>query len=163
MVAAAMLLAGCAGAGNQARQPPTHVAQQSSRVVSNTRATPASRGQQIARIARDLVGTPYRYGGEDPSGGFDCSGLVFFAHRKVDLSVPRTSGDQFRAARPVQLRHAQPGDLVFFSDRSKPSHVGIYLGGKQFVHAPASGRQVSVASLDAPYYREHLIGLGRLH
>jgi cell wall-associated NlpC family hydrolase len=109
------------------------------------------------------VGTPYQYGGDHPSEGFDCSGLVFFTHRQLNLSIPRTSKDQYRVARRVTLHQAQPGDLVFFTDRRKLSHVGIYLGDQRFVHAPSSGRRVSVARLDEPYYREHLVGLGRLH
>jgi cell wall-associated NlpC family hydrolase len=161
LVAAALWLGGCAAA--PVHQAPAAGTRQTARVVGRPAANPENRGQQIARIARQLVGTPYRYGGEDPTEGFDCSGLVFFTHRQVKLSIPRTSKAQYRAARPVSLPQAQPGDLVFFTDRTKLSHVGIYLGDKRFVHAPASGRTVSVARLDAPYYREHFVGLGRLY
>ncbi len=120
-------------------------------------------GERIAALAHSLVGIPYRYGGAHPAEGFDCSGLVFFTHRQVNLRIPRTSRDQYRAARPVPRSEARPGDLVFFSHQRKLSHVGIYLGNRRFVHAPSSGRPVAVAHLDAPYYREHLVGMGRLY
>ena len=165
-ISSEIMLAGCAGpaATTQAVAPPPAPAQP---VVARhrQRATlPSDRpGDAIARLAHSLVGTPYRYGGDHPAQGFDCSGLVFFTHRQVNLRIPRTSRDQYRAARPVTLQQARPGDLVFFKDQSKLSHVGIYLGDQRFVHAPASGRHVAVARLDAPYYREHLVGLGRLY
>jgi len=156
----AIVLAGCAGQ-RATTQPGSSPGPTSRTVAAPTRA--AHRGEHIAQIASSLVGTPYRYGGNHPAEGFDCSGLVFFTHRQANLKIPRTSRDQYRAAQPVTLREAQPGDLVFFRDQSKLSHVGIYLGGQRFVHAPSSGRAVSVARLDAPYYREHLVGLGRLY
>ena len=118
-------------------------------------------GSSVAELARELIGTPYRYGGEDPSG-FDCSGLVYYTFRNRGIDVPRTSVDQFRAARKIGLADADPGDLVFFQDQEKLSHVGIYIGEGLFVHAPASGRNVSVASLQAPYYQQHLVAVGRL-
>ena len=154
------MLAACAG--QRATTQP------SSSPVEKSRAAPAAKrsahpGERIAQLASNLIGTPYRYGGDHPAEGFDCSGLVFFTHRQANLRIPRTSRDQYRAARPVTLGEARPGDLVFFRDQSKLSHVGIYLGGQRFMHAPASGRAVSVARLDAPYYRQHLVGLGRLY
>jgi cell wall-associated NlpC family hydrolase len=118
-------------------------------------------GHAVAELALDLIGTPYLYGGSDP-GGFDCSGLVYYTYRTNGVPVPRNSLDQFRFARKISLRDAAGGDLVFFQDEARLSHVGIYLGDNMFVHAPASGRQVSIASLEAPYYQEHLVGVGRL-
>jgi cell wall-associated NlpC family hydrolase len=116
----------------------------------------------VAELALDLLGTPYRYGGAHPEEGFDCSGLVFYTFTESGLSIPRTSQAQFKAARKISIAQADPGDLVFFQDQTKLSHVGIYLGNGRFVHAPASGRSVSVASLTAPYYQRHLVAVGRL-
>ena len=76
--------------------------------------------------------------------------------------MPRTSQELFRAARKIAVGDADPGDLMFFQDQTKLSHVGIYVGDGLFVHAPASGQNVAVASLDSPYYREHLVAVGRL-
>ncbi len=119
-------------------------------------------GHLAAEIALDQVGVPYRYGGSSPSG-FDCSGLVQYAYTGAGVSVPRTTGQLWSAARTVERAHLRAGDLLFFSIEGKMSHVGLYLGGRRFVHAPKSGRRVSVASLDAPFYREALIRAGRIY
>lgn len=119
-------------------------------------------GELAARLARQMVGTPYRYGGASPETGFDCSGLVFYSYTQSGARVPRTSLDQFRVARKISLADARPGDIVFFQDQAKLSHVGIFLGQGQFVHAPSSGKRVSLARIDTPYYREHMVAVGRL-
>lgn len=117
-------------------------------------------GEHAARTASSLVGAPYRYGGHTPDG-FDCSGLVYYAYQAAGLSVPRTSKQQFRAARPIPISEARAGDLVFFRYEHKVSHVGIYLGDQRFVHAPSTGKPVSVASLAQAHYRDHFVGAGR--
>jgi cell wall-associated NlpC family hydrolase len=108
----------------------------------------------------ELVGVPYRYGGESPDG-FDCSGLVQYAYRAAGVTVPRTSRAQLDATTPVALADAVPGDLLFF--RSKDwSHVGIYLGEGRFVHSPSTGRTVSIASFNDAWYRRNFVRAGRL-
>ncbi len=120
-------------------------------------------GWQIVKAARQLVGTPYRYGGTTPQG-FDCSGLVQFAHRQVGISIPRTTQTQLQRAYRVPLSDVQPGDVVFFRlSRRKISHVGIYAGNQQFIHAPSRGKRVSYASLEEPYWKQRIIGAGRLY
>ncbi len=114
----------------------------------------------VADIARQMIGAPYRYGGRAPDG-FDCSGLVYFSYQQVGISVPRTSKEQLKATTPIHLDNARPGDLLFFRDRSKVSHVAIYLGSGRFVHAPSTGKQVTVASMDNSNYREHFVRAGR--
>jgi len=109
-----------------------------------------------------MLGVPYRFGGEAPETGFDCSGLVYYSYAEAGISVPRTSQEQFKAARKIALDDAAAGDLIFFQDQAKLSHVGIYLGGDLFVHAPSTGKTVSVASLSSPYYQRHLVAVGRL-
>lgn len=119
-----------------------------------------ARGLAIARDARALIGTPYRYGGHDPDG-FDCSGLVSYVHRAQGVPVPRTAADQHRAARPVPRDGLRPGDLVFFRiDSKQVSHVGVYVGEGRFVHAPRSGRPVGESRIDEPYYAERWAGAG---
>jgi murein DD-endopeptidase len=108
-----------------------------------------------------MIGVPYRYGGESPSG-FDCSGLVQYSYRAAGMKVPRTSRAQYKAATPIRLTEAVPGDLLFFRYDNKISHVAIYLGDERFVHAPSSGKQVSVASLRDPHYQQHFAQAGRL-
>jgi murein DD-endopeptidase len=120
-----------------------------------------ARGHALARDARAQVGRPYRYGGQDPGTGFDCSGLVSYVHRGQGLYVPRTAADQHRAARPLPRDALRPGDLVFFRiDSREVSHVGIYIGEGRFVHAPRSGRPVGEARLDERYYVERWAGAG---
>ena len=115
----------------------------------------------IAQLALSMVGVKYRYGGAHPREGFDCSGLVYYTYTSNGHAVPRTSRDQFEAARKISLDQATEGDLLFFQDQEKLSHVGIYLGDGKFVHAPSSGDTVRVASIDSPYYQRHLIAVGR--
>jgi cell wall-associated NlpC family hydrolase len=122
----------------------------------------ATAGDRAAAIALQQVGVPYRYGGNSPRG-FDCSGLVQYAYQEAGLSVPRTTGQLWSATKPVDARELRAGDLLFFSIDGKMSHVGMYVGGKRFVHSPQSGRNVSVASLEQPFYRSALLRAGRLY
>lgn len=135
---------------------------------STLRAPPAADAAEklnVIKTARQLLGIPYRYGGSTPKSGFDCSGLVYYSYRQAGLNIPRTSKQQYRQARPVSRRHLQPGDLIFF--RSKyggfVSHVGIYLGKDEFIHAPSSGKKVSINRLDTPYWKKHFYSAGRIH
>ncbi|QOJ32308.1 MAG: C40 family peptidase [Gammaproteobacteria bacterium] len=115
---------------------------------------------QIVFTALQMLGTPYRYGGSTPTG-FDCSGLVQYAYRSAGLSVPRTTRDQLGATTAVTLADAAPGDLLFFRSKSS-AHVGIYLGEGRFVHAPFTGRNVEIGSLDQSWYHDHFVRAGRL-
>jgi cell wall-associated NlpC family hydrolase len=120
-----------------------------------------TRGLAIARDARSLLGTPYRYGGNDPRSGFDCSGLVVYVHRAQGLQVPRTAAEQHRVARPLPREALRPGDLVFFRvDSRQVSHVGVYVGEGRFVHAPRSGRPVGEDRIDDPWYVQRWAGAG---
>ena len=122
----------------------------------------ASPGQRAALAALAQVGVPYRYGGQSPSG-FDCSGLVHYAYLDAGVSTPRTTQQLWSAARTIKQDELQAGDLLFFRIDGKMSHVGIYLGEGRFVHAPQSGRSVSVASLEMPFYRQALIRTARIY
>jgi len=130
--------------------------------VDPARASKASAGDRAATVALQQVGVPYRYGGSSPTG-FDCSGLVQYSYSRAGVSVPRTTGQLWSAASPVSGQDLRPGDLLFFNIEGKMSHVGLYLGERRFVHAPQSGRTVSVASLDTPFYKRALIRAGRLY
>jgi cell wall-associated NlpC family hydrolase len=120
-----------------------------------------SRGDALVAVAMSLRGARYRYGGATPAG-FDCSGLVFYAHRQLGLSVPRTSREQADAADSVKPRKLRRGDLVFFKiDSSRVDHVGIYIGRHRFVHAPGAGKPVTVSSLDDEFYARSFWSAGR--
>jgi cell wall-associated NlpC family hydrolase len=112
--------------------------------------------------ALSLRGVPYRLGGTRPETGFDCSGFVRYVFEPV-LTLPRTVAEQSRVGRPVRAEDLVAGDLVFFSTIGPgPSHVGIALDGRTFVHAPVSGGVVRVDRLDAPYWRTRYLGARRL-
>lgn len=119
-----------------------------------------STGQKVAEVALQHVGTPYRYGGATPKG-FDCSGLVQYAYSRAGKRLPRTTGQLWTQLQPVPRQQLQAGDVLFFRIEGKIAHVGLYLGDSRFVHAPSSGRTVTVATLDAPFYAASLIRAGR--
>lgn len=118
------------------------------------------KGAEIASYAERFVGSPYRWGGESPSG-FDCSGLVQFSFGHFGVSLSRTSYGQYQQGYAVSRGNLIPGDLVFFNaDGPGASHVGIYVGGGKFVNA--AGWSVQVDSLYDPYWSSHYIGAKRV-
>lgn len=172
VIAAAILATGCAGVspysdtsgtgGGHSGRSSVEPAARSQGPLHGPDARTASARRAIAALATKQVGVPYRYGGTDPREGFDCSGLVFYTYAESGIAVPRSSQELFKAASKISLDGAAEGDLVFFQDQQKLSHVGIYLGDGQFVHAPSSGRTVSISTLASPYYQRHLVAVGRL-
>lgn len=135
----------------------------SSQPVSQPQARPAaisSTADRAVAVALQQVGVPYRYGGTTPSG-FDCSGLVHYSYNRAGKSLPRTTSTLWNGMRPVASDQIRKGDILFFRISGKMSHVGMYVGGGRFVHAPSSGKVVSVASLHSDFYRHALIRAGR--
>ncbi len=123
--------------------------------------TPArSVGEKAAIVAVRQIGVPYRYGGASRDG-FDCSGLIQYAYRHAGKRVPRTTATQWKHLRPVKGNDLRTGDVLFFRIKGKMSHVGMYLGDGRFVHAPSTGREVTVTALDSPFYRRAFIRAGR--
>jgi cell wall-associated NlpC family hydrolase len=114
-------------------------------------------GARAAALARRYLGVRYVWGGESPSG-FDCSGLVQYVYSRVGVSLPRVTYQQWSAGRHVSRSELRPGDLVFFYGHG---HVGIYLGGGRFIHAPHAGTVVQIASL-AGWYSSHFDGAVRV-
>ena len=152
LLLAGLALAGCSSTATKHEYPTTRSSD------AQTGYTQSDRRRELMAITRSLLGTPYRYGGSDTSG-FDCSGLVQYAHSKAGIRVPRTTGQQWRHAGRLNRDYLLPGDLVFFRlSGNKSNHVGIYEGRGVFIHAPSSGKRVSRASLDNPYWRDRLMG-----
>jgi len=121
------------------------------------------KGDQISSIAHSLLGSPYKYGGATPKG-FDCSGLVYYTHGQLGIPTPRTSLQQYKNAKSVDLNKLLSGDVVFFKlGKSNVSHVGIYVGNGKFIHAPKSGKHVTVDSLNDNYWRPRIVSAGRLY
>ncbi len=119
-------------------------------------------GYGVAGTALSLRGTPYLNGGADPVG-FDCSGFVTYVFGQNGVAVPRTVTELFRAGRQVAGPQLEPGDLVFFTTVSPgASHVGIAIGGDEFVHAPSSAGEVRVERMSAPYWATRFVGARRV-
>lgn len=156
----ALLLAACGG-GETVRPAPQ---QAPKRIWSDPRPADPAKANAVLMRAISLVGTPYRYGGNTPEGGFDCSGLVNYVYRDMlDLRLPRTSRDLAALEGPrIALDRLAGGDLVFFGSGGTVSHVGIYVGEGRFVHAPNSGGTVRLDRLDGSWWREHYSGAHRL-
>jgi cell wall-associated NlpC family hydrolase len=119
-------------------------------------------GYAIAGTALGLRGVPYRNGGSDPSG-FDCSGFIWYVFSQHGIRVARTVGDQFREGVGVRSGSLEPGDLLFFATQGPDvSHVGMAIGGDEFVHAPSSRGEVRVERLSAPYWSSRYVGARRV-
>lgn len=112
---------------------------------------------RVVARARELIGAPYRYGGASLSSGFDCSGLLVYLFRtEAGLKVPRTTGEMIEeGGEHIDRRQLRPGDAVFFNrnGRGSVSHVGLYVGNNQFIHAPSSGETIRLDSLTNSYWQ----------
>jgi cell wall-associated NlpC family hydrolase len=120
-------------------------------------------GYALSGTALSLRGAPYKDGGIDPSSGFDCSGFVRYVYEQHGVAMPRQVRDQFRVGKTVDRGRLEPGDLVFFSTVAPgASHVGIVIGGDQFIHAPSERGVVRVESLTQQYWSSRFIGAKRM-
>ncbi len=112
----------------------------------------AEQSSDIAIHALGLVGTPYRYGGNTPDSGFDCSGLIGYVYKaRAGVAPPRTVAQLAGFGEPINAQVLRTGDLVLFGG-TRPSHAGIFVGDGRFVHAPSTGGKVRLDRLDNPYW-----------
>lgn len=128
---------------------------------SHSQKTGSTTAYAAANVAKNMIGQPYRYGGQSP-GGFDCSGLVWYSYKKVGVNTARTSKALRKQANKVSRKKMKAGDLVFFKGWIRTGHVGIYLGNGLFVHAPSSGQKVKIDRLDKGYWHDHFKSAGRI-
>jgi cell wall-associated NlpC family hydrolase len=154
-----LALPGCGGgAGNRRAEAPA------ARSWPQVRPVRPGDANAVLMRAIGLVGTPYRYGGNTPESGFDCSGLVTYVYRDMlDLRLPRSSRELAQVQGPkIAPERLAAADLVFFGSRGNVSHVGIYVGEGRFVHAPSTGGTVRLDRLDGPYWRDAYSGAKRV-
>ncbi|SEI43572.1 C40 family peptidase [Paraburkholderia diazotrophica] len=120
--------------------------------------------EEISIQAMGLVGVPYRWGGNTPDSGFDCSGLVHYVvQRAASVNLPRTTADMSSRGESVEPDEIAPGDLIFFNTTGRPhSHVGIYVGKLRFVNAPSTGGTVRLDYLTNPYWAKRFDGIRRV-
>ena len=134
-------------------------------LVDQSEAAASSLGQEIANYALQFVGYPYVYGGSTPSG-FDCSGFTSYVYRQFGYSLNRSAANQLDNGTPVSMGELQPGDLVLFkkagTGSKRASHVGLYIGGGQFVHASTSTVGVIISNMTDAYYTTGFVGGRRI-
>ena len=156
---ACLALAACSSAPH--RREPTFKASHSDLADLPARAPSAATAQVANDVlfrAMALVGTPYKWGGNTPETGFDCSGLVDYIYRHAaDILLPHSSREMaaLDGRKIRRMTDLASGDLVFFGSRGDVSHVGVYVGKGRFVHAPNSGGTVRLDDIDGPYWRNH--------
>jgi cell wall-associated NlpC family hydrolase len=128
---------------------------------SNDSVTTPGLANEVVERAEEYIGTPYRSGGTT-TDGVDCSGLTFAVYRAVGVKLPRSSDEQVRVGEPVSREHLAPGDLVFFGSSGNVSHVGIYAGGGEFIHASTSAHSVRLDRLDTKYFANRYVTARRV-
>lgn len=160
LIFAGVVLVGCAS-GLQAPGPAAPIPAPSAAESPGGTAN----ASDAAILALSLIGTRYAAGGDSPESGFDCSGLVAYVYdRAAQLRLPRSTFDLARVGIPVAPGQLQAGDLVFYNTQRRPfSHVGIYLGGSRFVHAPSTGGAVRIEEMDIRYWTQRFDGARRLN
>ncbi len=164
-LAFALVGSGCASGRAIARPSPFPGA---APAVSPAAPTPASGGAlptalDLVRTANEFRGIGYRLGGDTPDEGFDCSGFVHYLFGLYHIGVPRTVAEQYTAGAPVRPSRIEAGDLIFFTTIAPgASHVGLAIDRVSFIHAPSDGGSVRIDRLDAPYWRDRIVGVRRL-
>jgi len=152
LLCALLLAAGCANRPAVAPSAPS----------ASYSALSPEQAEDIAIHALGLVGVPYRYGGNTPEGGFDCSGLIGYVYRsRMGAAPPRTVAQLAGFGQATSVGELRAGDLVLFGG-GRPTHAGIYVGGGRFVHAPSSGGDVRMDRLDGPYWSRQRVEVRRL-
>jgi len=159
-IAILLTISGCGSFG------PTSPAPVSGPVPVPAPSTGPPRAERSEALLQALfaLGLDYRYGGNSPVTGFDCSGLVAHVYLEAwNIRLPRNTAAQSKVGMPVSLAELQAGDLVFYDTLKRPySHVGIYLGDGKFVHAPKTGAQVRVESIKSAYWAQRYNGARRV-
>ena len=118
--------------------------------------------QRMVALAYSQIGTLYHSGGVEPATGFDCSGFTSWVFNKIGINLPRSSGQQFQEGKVIAKSQLRKGDLVFFGNKKRITHVGIYLENNMFIHSSSSGDTVKISSLDDPTWERKYTGARRI-
>ena len=116
--------------------------------------------QQMMKIAHQSIGTRYKWGGETPREGFDCSGLMQHTYKLSGIRIPRTAAQQRDASHRISRSQLLPGDMIFFKTGRRSNHVGIYAGNGYFIHASSGSKRVKKEKLNTRYWNQHLVKYG---
>ncbi len=123
----------------------------------------ARSGSAVVATAKTQLGKPYKYGGETPGTGFDCSGLIHWSYRQHGVVVPRVAKDQARCGKAVKRSQLTPGDIVVFRISSRSGiHTGLYSGNGKFVHSPSSGKRIREDSINTDYWKRRYVSARRV-
>lgn len=142
----------------QLTSKPSHISQQAH---ANAVTSQQHARQLISRMAHSTIGTPYKWGGNNPHQGFDCSGLMSYVHKNaLGINIPRTAAAQRDHSRTITYEELQPGDMLFFKTGRNSNHVGVYIGNRKFVHAATGSKHVKVASMDSSYWHKRFVKFG---
>ena len=163
LLAAALATLAACGSSHKS-SPKTKTAHTQTRKVQPVRITHIDRdlgAQELMLQSMSLIGTPYKYGGSNTATGFDCSGMIQYVYQNaLGVSLPRTARDMAAASRQISQSRLKTGDLVFFNTggSSKYSHVGLYIGNGEFIHAPSSNGTIRTEKLSSPYFAKRFVG-----
>jgi len=149
------------GSGSSLQQPN---AQPSSGGAKSFLSGMAGKAGDVVVSALNMIGVRYRWGGNSPDSGLDCSGFVRYVFQDtLGMSLPRRAEEMSRVGEKVSMSNLKPGDLVFFNTMRRTfSHVGIYIGDNKFVHSPSTGSTVRVDDLDSSYWEKRFTGARRI-
>ncbi len=136
---------------NNYRYPPVRYA---------TRYSLSPERRELMRVAHRSIGIRYKWGGETPQEGFDCSGLMQYAYKRSGIRIPRTAAQQRDASRRISRSQLRPGDMIFFKTGRNSNHVGIYAGRGEFIHASTGSHRVKKERLDTQYWNQHFVKYG---
>lgn len=150
---------------NEPQPPLTNTALEKLQGLGHRAAEFSSRASELAMQAMGMIGIHYKYGGNTPESGLDCSGLVRYVFKEAwGADLPRTSAEISRVGETIEPQNLQPGDLVFYNTLKRGfSHVGIYLGNNKFIHSPSAGGRVRIESMDLSYWKQRFNGARRIN
>lgn len=151
--------------GTESSTSESNIALTKFQAITSRAADFSSRASELAMRAMGMLGIHYKFGSNSPENGLDCSGLVQYVFKEAwGAKLPRTSAEISQVGEHIETKDMQPGDLVFYNTLKRGfSHVGIYLGDNKFIHAPSSGGQVRIESMDLSYWKNRFNGVRRIN